>query len=168
MQSTRLVVTSRSRTTSPPSVSTASTASPTAVKSSASFFGSTAAATNARSQESGTLIAGARGRGPSRELLQEAQVVSVEEPDVVDSVLDHGHALDAEAEGEARHLLGVVHGLSQPLVDRLEDGGVDHPRAEDLEPAGPLAHPAPPPPAGRAAQVRLDRRLRVGEEGRAE
>src|SRR5687767_9299077 len=96
MQSTRLVVMSRSSTASAPRISTPSTASPAAVKSSPSLRTSAGASTKSRSQETTIFTAGA-----SRELLEEPQVVLVEEPDVVDAVADHGHAVDPEAEGEA-------------------------------------------------------------------
>ena len=43
--------------------------------------------------------------------------------------------LDAHAEGEAAHPLRVV-------AHRAEDVRVHHPRAQHLEPAGLLAHPA--------------------------
>ncbi len=69
---------------------------------------------------------------------------------------------------------GVVDHPAQARVHRLEDGGVHHPRAEDLQPAGGLADPAgagrkaPRPAADDAAEVGFDRRLRVGEVRRAE
>ena len=48
--------------------------------------------------------------------------------DVVDAVAHHGQAVDAEAEGEARPLLGVD-------AARREHVGVDHAAAAQLEPA---------------------------------
>ena len=83
--------------------------------------------TNSRSQEQEDLH--------SRELLEEAQVVLVEQADVVDAVLQHRDALDAEAEREAGDLLGVV-------ADGFEHRRVHHAAAEDLEPAGVLADAA--------------------------
>ena len=69
------------------------------------------------------------------ELAQESQVVVEEEADVVDPVLQHGDAFDAQPEGEAGVGFRVVaHGL--------EDRGVDHAGAQDLQPAGGLADPA--------------------------
>src|SRR5687767_12425050 len=165
MQSTRLVVTSRSSTASSPRMSTPSTASPAAVRSSPILRTSAGASTKSRSQETRIFIAG----GPrSRELLEEAEVVLVEQPDVVDPVAHHGHAVDAQAEGEAAHLLGVVDHAAEVRVHRLEDGGVHHARAHDLEPARRLADAAALPAAHHAAEVHLDRRLRVGEERRPE
>ena len=70
-----------------------------------------------------------------RELLEEAQVVLVEQADVVDAVLQHRDALDAHAEREAGDLLRVV-------ADRFEDRRMHHAAAEDLEPAGLLADAA--------------------------
>src|SRR6185436_3180652 len=124
MASTRFVVMSRSKTVSRPSLSIASTARPARVRRSASRAGSTGTSTNSRSHESGTFMG-----APSRELLQEAQVVRVEEADVVDAVAHHGHALDAQAEGEAGDLFRVVDDAPEARVDRLEHGGIDHPRA---------------------------------------
>ena len=68
----------------------------------------------------------------SGKLLQEAQVVLVEQPDVVHAVLQHGDALHAHAEREAGDLFRVV-------ADGLEHGRVHHAAAENLEPAGLLA-----------------------------
>src|SRR3972149_5376407 len=42
------------------------------------------------------------------ELPQEAEVVGVEQPDVLYAVAEHGDALDAEPEGEAGETVGVV------------------------------------------------------------
>ena len=69
------------------------------------------------------------------ELAQESQVVVEEQADVVDSVLQHGNAFDAQPEGEAGVGFRVV-------ADGLEDRGMDHAGAQDLEPAGGLADPA--------------------------
>ena len=80
----------------------------------------------------------------------------------------HGHALDPETEGEARDLLGVVHLAPEARVYRLEDRGVHHAGAQDLEPAGLLADPAAFPAADHAPEVGLDRGLGVGEERRPE
>ena len=65
---------------------------------------------------------------PRGELLEEAQVVLEEEADVVDAVLEHGHALDAHAERPARDLFRVVADVAQHV-------GMHHARAQDLEPA---------------------------------
>src|SRR6187397_1580465 len=115
MASTRLVVTSRSSTASSPRVSIPSTASPAAVRASPRTRASPGASTNSRSQERRTFIA------RSRELAEEAQVVLVEEADVVDAVAHHGHPVDAEAEGEAGDGLRVVGHPAQARVHGLED-----------------------------------------------
>src|SRR5918995_2008037 len=138
MQSTRLLVMSRSRTASEPSFSIPSTARPTRVKSAPSRAGSTGTSTNSSSQETGTFTA----RVSPGELLQHAQVVGVEEADVVDAVAHHGHTVDAQAERKPRHLLRVVGDPPQTLVHRLEHGGGHHSRAHDLQPARPLADAA--------------------------
>src|SRR5262249_43023031 len=76
----------------------------------------------------------ARSRRVSqRELLQEAQVVLVEQPDVLDAPFEERDALDAHAEGEAGVALRVV-------ADGFEQRRMDHAAAEDLDPAGPLTH----------------------------
>src|SRR5262252_6486754 len=72
---------------------------------------------------------------PSRELPQEADIVLVEQFHVGDAVAEHGHALDAEAEGEASVLLAVVAHVG-------EDARVDHAAAAQLDPAGALAQAA--------------------------
>src|SRR5665647_549429 len=94
------------------------------------------------------------------ELPQEADVVVVEQAQVGDAVLEHRHALDAQAEGEAAVLLGVV-------IDELVGCRVDHAGAHDLEPAGVLAGAAALAAAELAAHVDLDARLGEREEVRA-
>jgi hypothetical protein len=54
------------------------------------------------------------------------------------AVAELRHALDAEAEGEAGVLLGVV-------ADVREDARIDHARAAELDPAGALAQAAAVP-----------------------
>src|SRR5437667_10661194 len=66
--------------------------------------------------------------GGSYELAEEAQVVLEEEADVVDAVLEHRDPLDAHAERPPRDRLGIVSHIAEHLR-------VDHPRAQDLEPA---------------------------------
>src|SRR5687767_2677891 len=127
MQSTRLVVMSRSRTASSPRISRPSTARPAAVRSSPILRASAGASTKSRSHETRIFIAAG-----SRELLEEPQVVLVEESDVVDPVADHGHAVDAEPEGEAAHLLRVVDDTAEVGVHGLEDRRMHHSRAHDL------------------------------------
>src|SRR6188508_50245 len=72
---------------------------------------------------------------PSRELLQEADVVLEEDAQVWDAVLEHRNALDAHSEREPLHPLGVV----AILLDEPEHVRVDHAGPEDLDPAGSLA-----------------------------
>ena len=100
------------------------------------------------------------GKGDAHlELLEEADVVGDEVADVVDVVADHGAAVDAEAEGEARPLLGVD-------ADGLEHVGVDHPAAAQLDPARLRAHPAALALAEDAGDLELGRRLGEREERR--
>src|SRR5206468_2951871 len=77
----------------------------------------------------------ASSTGPSLELLQKAEVALVVVLDVVDAVPEHGHALEAHAEGEARVLLAVD-------ADVREDLGIDDAAAADLDPASLLADAA--------------------------
>src|SRR5687768_4651652 len=74
--------------------------------------------------------------GATSELPQEPHVVFVEMADVGDAVPEHGDALDPDA--------GRVAGPDFRIVaDAREDVGVDHAGAEHLDPAAPLADPAP-------------------------
>src|SRR5258707_5109081 len=68
----------------------------------------------------------------SRELSQEAHIVLEKDLDVVDAVLEHGQAIHAHAEGEAANFLRVV-------VHEAINGGIDHARAEEFDPAGAFA-----------------------------
>src|SRR3989442_4324808 len=99
------------------------------------------------------------GRVPaasSRELRQESQIVFEEQPDVVDAMLEHRDALDAQTEREPGEALRVVAHL-------LEHGGVDHPRATHLDVAGALAAAAARAAAVDAGHVVLIARLDEGE-----
>src|SRR3989304_5692828 len=120
--------------------------------------------TSSFSQETGTFIpippAGAP-RGIPSELLQEAQVVGPEAPNIVDLVLQHGDALRPHAEGEPAELLRVV-----PSV--YQHHRMHHPAPQDLQPAGALAHRAALPSAHEALDVHLRRGLGEGEVGRPE
>ena len=69
---------------------------------------------------------------PPRELAQEALVALEEEAQVREAVLQQRHAVDPEAEREARVLLGIDR-------DALQDARVHHARAHDLDPARALA-----------------------------
>src|SRR5574341_2146159 len=134
MASTRLVVTSRSRTACSPSPSMDSSASPARVSSSASFAGAAFTATNSRSHvgeifiskkpltagfaesaqrpQSLSALSGSPSRSLrfafSRELLQKPHSPLEQERDVVDLVLHHGDSVHAHAEGEAGDLLRVI------------------------------------------------------------
>src|SRR5215470_1864211 len=110
--------------------------------------------TSSRTQPYGIFIA-------SRELPEEAQVVLEEETQVVDAVLQHRDALDAHPERPARVLLRIV-------AHVLQDLRMHHPAAEDLEPAGLLAHTTAVAVAGEAQHVHLGRGLREREERRPE
>ena len=74
---------------------------------------------------------------------------------------EHGDALEAHPEGEARPLLGVE-------ADELEQGRFDHAGACDLDPPRVAADRAAGAVAEEAADVGLERRLREGEVVRAE
>src|ERR1041385_84225 len=78
-----------------------------------------------------------RSRG-SRELLQEAHVAVEEQLDIVNTVLEHGDALDAHAECEAGNLLRVV----AIVFMELEDFRVHHAAAKQLDPATCFAQTA--------------------------
>src|SRR5690606_802970 len=85
---------------------------------------------------------------------------------VRDPVAQHGYALDPDAEGEARVALRI-----DPAV--LEDAGMDHAAAPDLEPTGGLADATARPAAvvtraADAPDVHLGARLDEGEVARAE
>ena len=63
------------------------------------------------------------------ELLEELQVVLEHQADVVDAVLQHGDALDANTEGEAGILIRVNVAVLQHLA-------VDNTAAQNFDPAG--------------------------------
>src|SRR3954452_23695773 len=106
----------------------------------------------------------------SAELLQEAQVVVVQQPDVRHAVLERRDPLDPHAPGEALVALGVV----AVLAHVLEHVGVDLAGAEQLNPALALAERAARAVVQEAAvaveavDVELDARLGEREEVRAE
>src|SRR4029079_16169257 len=77
----------------------------------------------------------ARRREPSSELLQQTDVVLEELAQVGYAVLELGDPLDSHAEGESLDPLRVV----PVLLDDPEHVGVDHPGAQDLDPADSLA-----------------------------
>src|SRR5262249_28984975 len=78
-----------------------------------------------------------------------------------DAIAQHRDALDAHAERPAGHFLGVV-----PHVP--EDTGMNHPGAQDLEPARSLADAAAAALAEDAEHVHLRRGLGEREERRTE
>src|SRR4051812_44592073 len=98
---------------------------------------------------------------PSSELLEEAQVVLEEQPQVRDAVLEHLDPLRTHAEGEALVPLGI-----EPTV--LEDDRVDHPGSEDGHPAAPAAGGTPGTPAHQALDVERDGRFGERVVARAE
>src|SRR5215472_4003445 len=144
---------------------------PALMRRSAISRGGRSVSTNSRSQRYEIFIAprarssgGCERRASSRhgpELLEKAQVVLVEQPDVVDLVLQNGDALDAHAEGPARHLFRIVADVAQHV-------GMHHAGAEDLEPAALLAEATPVAAALEARHVGLRGRLGEREEGRPE
>src|SRR4051812_47922074 len=71
----------------------------------------------------------------SAELLQEPQIVLEQDAEVRHAVTQEGDALDPHPEREALHLFGLV----AVVLDEAEHVRVDHPRAEDLDPARALA-----------------------------
>src|SRR5215471_21726060 len=88
-----------------------------------------------------------------RELLQEAEVVLVEEANVLDAPLEQRESLDTDAERETGVSLWVV-------ADRFEHGGMDHAAAEHFDPACALAHPASGVACAAAVALRRDTLLR--------
>ena len=93
------------------------------------------------------------------ELLENAEVVLEERPDVRDVVLQHRHAIDPQAEREPAPLLGVDLDVAQHLR-------MHHAAAEDFHPAGLGAGAAAGAFAEDARHVDFGRRLGEGEETR--
>src|SRR5258708_6825461 len=94
-----------------------------------------------------------------RELAKEADVVLEKDLDIVDAVLEHRQAVDADAEGETADFLGVV-------IHEAVDGGIDHAGAEKFNPCGAFAFRTSPAAwcracsaAERAGDVKFDARL---------
>ena len=85
---------------------------------------------------------------PLFELFYETHIVLIEKSDIVDLMLEHCNTLHAHTEGEARVLLGV-----DPAY--LEDGGMYHSAAQDLDPAGSFADSASSAAALEAGHVHL-------------
>jgi len=72
----------------------------------------------------------------STELSQKPEIILKKQPDIVDTVFQHGDALHAHAEGEAGNFFRIV-------ADEFENRRIDHAGAEDFQPAGPFADMAP-------------------------
>src|SRR6266849_355576 len=66
------------------------------------------------------------------ELPEEAYVVLEKDLDIVDAVFQHREAVDADAKSEAADFFRLV-------IHEAVDGGIDHARAEELDPRGALA-----------------------------
>src|SRR5882724_1946417 len=66
------------------------------------------------------------------ELPQEARVILEKDLNIVDAVLEHGQPIHAHAKGETADFFGVV-------IHETVDGGVDHARTEQFDPAGAFA-----------------------------
>src|SRR3990172_4779731 len=133
---------------SPPVVMTSPTSAPAIVRRRASSTGSRVRSTYSESHLRGTRIV-------LSELGQEAQVVGVEEADVLDAVAEHGDALDPHAKGKTGVALRIV-------TDGLQYLRVDHAGAEDLDPAGAGAGAA----ALAAAEEAVDAELHAGVDER--
>src|SRR5205823_1868747 len=88
----------------------------------------------------------------SSELLQEAQVVLIEEADVVDAVAQHRHPLEPEPKRRPAVLGGVDLAV-------FEHDRMDHPAAADLDPTGVLADATAAAVANVAGHVELGARL---------
>src|SRR6267378_2893961 len=80
------------------------------------------------------------------ELPEEAHVVLEKNLNIVDAVLEHREAVDADAEGEAADFFRVV-------VHEAVDGGIDHAGSEELDPGGAFAFRTRSPACRRAASA---------------
>ena len=61
-------------------------------------------------------------------MFQEPHVIFTEQPNVIDAVFKNGWSFNAHAKGEACILVGIY-------ITVLQDIGMDHTAAEDLDPA---------------------------------
>ena len=102
------------------------------------------------------MAAGRYAAKPRSELLQEAQVIPPEISDVFDTIAGHGAALWPHAKGIA----GKDGWVIAPI---LQHHRVHHTAAQDLEPAGMLAHTATPAIAQNALHIHLSGWLGEGE-----
>jgi len=82
------------------------------------------------------------------ELLQKTQVVLKEEPNIVDSVLEHGHSFYAQAERESGDDLRVV-------IHETIDRGIHHSGAKYLQPPCVTAQTTPFSFAQHASNIHL-------------
>src|SRR6478672_9521207 len=176
-QSGRFAVISKSMTASPPPRgSIDATSNPRSDRVPAMSSAEALTSTNSRSQDRTSRMSSQRAGRPAsvfsvslclcvatlvRKLFQKPQVVLVEEPDVFHLVAQDRDTFDADAPGEAGVLLRVV-------ADSLEDGGMYHAAAADLNPAGLLAHRAAGPVTLPAAQVDFRARLGIRKEAGTE
>src|SRR6266436_9188876 len=76
-------------------------------------------------------------------LPEEAHVILEKDLDIVDAVLQHREAIDADAEGKAADFFCVV-------IHEAVDGGIDHARAEKFNPGRAFALRTRSTAAGRA------------------
>src|SRR4030067_180770 len=136
-----------------PTSSMPSTSRPAMVSRSASLAGESSQSTYSRNQLQLTFM--------GLKLPQKTQVILEKKTKTGDAVLQHGNAFDTHAEGKPRHRVRVI-------ADDTEDLGIDHPRTEYLQPAGPPADTAPFPVTDNAADIRLGARLGKGEKTGAE
>src|SRR5690606_19547089 len=127
-----------------PAGRTSSTSSPAVVSSSARLAPSPSTTTHSRSHSRLMRTV------PLPELLEEAQIVLEEQPQVVHPVAQHREPLDAHAERIAAVLLRID-------AHVVQDVRMHHAAAEDLEPA-----------AGLRPDIDLGRRLREREVRRTE
>src|SRR5262249_33521332 len=165
----RLGVISTSRIVSDPASPVDSTGNPACssrrrMPSAPPTFPIATVSTNSESQSRENFMASSLRRAPlrrPRELPQEALVPLEEQAQVGEAVVQERDAVDAEAEGEARELLGIER-------DALEHPRMHHPRAHDLDPTRALALRAARALAEDAAHRDVDPGLDEREERRDE
>ncbi len=86
-------------------------------------------------------------------LLQEAQVVFIEHPNVFHIEFQHGDAFDTQPECIAGDFFRVVGVVAPFHAYGAENIGMHHPRPAHLQPAAVLAHPAALHPAEEAGHI---------------
>lgn len=97
----------------------------------------------------------------NRELAEELAVAFEQSSQVVQSELQHGHAIDTEPEGETCVGLAIQ-------VNGFEDVGVDHAEATNFKPTGLLAETTAVAATAHALQVDFAARFYEGEEAWAQ